>query len=116
MVVNRITTMGGRAGGGARSGGGGAGRVSPQVASAQKAFEAARQPYLAAQQKYAQESANMHQMINAGYKPTRVEKQDLANAQKAYTSASKTYQEAKANYESVLGRPLKWNKDTKSYV
>ena len=28
MVVNRITTMGGRAGGGARSGGGGAGRVS----------------------------------------------------------------------------------------
>lgn len=107
--------MGGRAGGGAR-GGAGAGRVSPQVASAQKSFEAARQTYLAAQQKYAQESANMHQMIKGGYKPGRVDKQALADAQKAYTSASKTYQETKSNYEKALGRPLKWNKDTKSYV
>ena len=114
MVVNRITTMGQRAGGGARSGGGGAGSMrtltaadmtaaQKEVKSAQKSYDTLNKNYEKARKQYMADVHSgklpggakspkleaYHDKINKAYGRLETAKSLLAAKTKAYKAGKK---------------------------
>ena len=100
--------MGGRAGGGARSGGGG-------LAAAQNAFQAARVQYKSTQKALSKALGDQWDEAKLG-PVSKATTQKVLAAQKAHDKSKAKFNKTKGAVEKLVGHTLQWDASQQNYV